>query len=99
VPDLARACRSLLERELSVLKPRLVATLGAGATDAFMAGPVSACHSVSVPHPSGWAWRKITASTHDDWLRPACEALGLDWDRERGALHRFLESIAKDPWG
>jgi hypothetical protein len=98
IPDLARACRPLLERELSAFTPTLVATLGAAAGKALAESGVTAAHPIAVPHPSGHQWRKITDGSHDDWLQQACSALGLDWSQERRTLQNVREVLLRDPW-
>jgi hypothetical protein len=99
INDLAGACRPLLERELRTLGPTLVATLGTAAADALTETHAAVENRIAVPHPSGFAWRAITDPTHDDWLKRACDVLGLDWGREGAPLQQVRETLRRDPWG
>jgi hypothetical protein len=96
--SLAHACRPLLARELEVLEPALVVTLGRTAATALVASGISLEGKIECPHPSGREWRRINAPEHDSWLERASRVLGLDWARERPHAATFREALAKNAW-
>jgi hypothetical protein len=98
IPTLARACRPLLERELEVLKPRLVVTLGDSAASALKESRARFHSVIALPHPERRGLHRLTHEEHDAWLRKVSSALGLEWADARAAATRVREALCADAW-